>query len=69
MFTDHFFPELGGIQDSIATISRALGLRGHQVDIYAPRYGSRDFRRIGLPVRVAYEKATEGLMLPVFEPG
>jgi uncharacterized OB-fold protein len=25
--------------------------------------------RIGLPVRVAYEKATEGLMLPVFEPG
>jgi len=51
MFTDHFFPELGGIQDSIATISRALGLRGHQVDIYAPRYGSRDFRRIGLPVR------------------
>jgi uncharacterized OB-fold protein len=25
--------------------------------------------RIGLPVRVAYEKATEGLTLPVFEPG
>ncbi len=24
--------------------------------------------RIGLPVRVAYEKATEGLTLPVFEP-
>ena len=49
MFTDHFFPELGGIQDSIATISRALGQRGHQVDIYAPRYGdarlSADRRR------------------------
>ena len=24
--------------------------------------------RLGLPVRVAYEKATEGLTLPVFEP-
>jgi glycosyltransferase involved in cell wall biosynthesis len=51
MFTDHFFPELGGIQDSIATISRALGRRGHQVDIYAPRYGARDYNRVGAAVR------------------
>jgi 1,2-diacylglycerol 3-alpha-glucosyltransferase len=51
MFTDHFFPELGGIQDSIATISRALGRRGHQVDIYAPRYGKRDYHRVGVTVR------------------
>jgi glycosyltransferase involved in cell wall biosynthesis len=51
MFTDYFFPELGGIQDSIATISRSLGRRGHQVDIYAPRYGVSDYRRIGAPVR------------------
>ena len=50
MFTDYFFPELGGIQDSIATISRALGRRGHQVDIYAPRYAAHDYRRIGAPV-------------------
>ena len=47
MFTDYFFPELGGIQDSIATISRSLGSRGHQIDIYAPRYAPRDYRRIG----------------------
>ena len=51
MFTDYFYPELGGIQDSVATISRTLGGRGHQVDIYAPRYASRDYRRIGLAVR------------------
>jgi len=51
MFTDHFFPELGGIQDSVATISRALGRRGHQVDIYAPRYARRNYRRIGAVVR------------------
>jgi glycosyltransferase involved in cell wall biosynthesis len=51
MFTDYFFPELGGIQDSIATISRSLGTRGHQVDIYAPRYAASDYRQIGAPVR------------------
>ncbi|MBS0559316.1 MAG: glycosyltransferase [Proteobacteria bacterium] len=51
MFTDYFFPELGGIQDSVATISRALARRGHHVDIYAPRYSKRDYRRIGAPVR------------------
>jgi len=50
MFTDYFFPELGGIQDSIATTSRSLGMRGHRVDIYAPRYAPRDYQRIGAPV-------------------
>jgi 1,2-diacylglycerol 3-alpha-glucosyltransferase len=51
MFTDYFFPELGGIQDSIAALSRSLGRRGHQVCIYAPRYGRRDYRQIGVPMR------------------
>src|ERR1700721_2544838 len=50
MFTDYFFPELGGIQDSVATISRSLAARGHQVDIHAPRYGARDYRQIGVEV-------------------
>ncbi len=51
MFTDHFFPELGGIQDSIATISQSLGLRGHQVEIHAPHYAQGDYRRVGVAVR------------------
>jgi 1,2-diacylglycerol 3-alpha-glucosyltransferase len=51
MFTDYFFPELGGIQDSIATISRSLGKRGNQVDIFAPRYAGRDYRRVGAAAR------------------
>jgi glycosyltransferase involved in cell wall biosynthesis len=51
MFTDYFFPELGGIQDSIATTARALGARGHQVDIHAPSYAARDYRRVGAAVR------------------
>jgi 1,2-diacylglycerol 3-alpha-glucosyltransferase len=48
MFTDYFFPELGGIQDSIATIGQALGRRGHDIEIHAPRYGRPDYQRIGL---------------------
>ena len=51
MFTDYFYPELGGIQDSVATISRTLGRRGHQVDIHAPRYATRDYRRVGSTLR------------------
>ena len=51
MFTDYFFPELGGIQDSIAIASRALGARGHAVDIHAPRYGARDYRLVGAEAR------------------
>jgi glycosyltransferase involved in cell wall biosynthesis len=47
VFTDYFYPEIGGIQDSIATTSRALGARGHRIDIYAPHYGAKDFRQIG----------------------
>jgi glycosyltransferase involved in cell wall biosynthesis len=50
MFTDYFYPELGGIQDSVATVSRALGRRGHRVDIHAPRYASAEYRRIGVTV-------------------
>jgi glycosyltransferase involved in cell wall biosynthesis len=46
VFTDYFFPELGGIQDSIAITAGALGRRGHSIDIYAPRYGAGDYRRV-----------------------
>jgi glycosyltransferase involved in cell wall biosynthesis len=48
MFSDYFFPELGGIQDSIAITARALGRRGHLVDIHAPRYGRRDHDIVGV---------------------
>jgi 1,2-diacylglycerol 3-alpha-glucosyltransferase len=51
MFTDYFFPELGGIQDSIATISRSLAQRGHRIEIYAPRYAAQDYRRVGAAAR------------------
>lgn len=48
MFSDYFHPELGGIQDSIALAAQALGRRGHRVALHVPRYGERDYRRVGL---------------------
>jgi len=50
MFTDNFYPELGGIQDSILASARELGARGHAVAIFAPAAAPRDFARARLPV-------------------
>ena len=49
IFSDNFHPEIGGIQDSIEALAAELGARGHAVDFYAPRYGARDYARIGSP--------------------
>ncbi len=48
-FTDSFYPELGGIQDSILLTARALGERGHDIVIHAPSASPRDYRLAGLP--------------------
>ena len=50
MFTDSFFPELGGIQDSILASARELGRRGEQVLILAPQAAKGDFARAGVAV-------------------
>lgn len=50
VFSDNFFPELGGIQDSILATATELGARGHRIRIYAPAAASRDFERAGVPV-------------------
>ncbi|MBV8045774.1 MAG: glycosyltransferase [Paludibacterium sp.] len=51
VFSDSFYPELGGIQDSILATCRALGERGHQLTIVAPRAARNDFRLSRVPVR------------------
>lgn len=48
MFTDNFYPELGGIQDSVTATARELGRRGDDVMIFAPSASRRDFRRGGM---------------------
>lgn len=47
MFTDNFYPELGGIQDSILATVRELGARGHQIMLMAPSASHRDYARVG----------------------
>ncbi len=51
VFTDSFYPELGGIQDSLVVTSRELGARGHTVLLCAPAAADRDYAVAGLPVR------------------
>ncbi|WP_213992926.1 glycosyltransferase [Sodalis sp. dw_96] len=51
VFTDSFYPELGGIQDSVLTGCRELGKRGHQVVIFAPHATRHDFNVAGVPGR------------------
>src|SRR5271168_3550691 len=50
MFTDNYYPELGGIQDSILASARELGARGNAVAIFAPTASPRDFACANLPV-------------------
>lgn len=50
VFTDNFYPEIGGIQDSIRTSVRELGTRGHEIMVFAPAAAERDYRRANLPV-------------------
>ena len=46
IFSDNFYPEIGGIQDSIEALAKALSRRGHFVDFYVPKYGRRDYEPI-----------------------
>lgn len=50
MFTDSFYPELGGIQDSVAITAQGLGQQGHAVRIYGPTASQRDYAIAQLPV-------------------
>lgn len=50
VFTDSFYPEIGGIQDSIRTTVRELGARGHEIMVFAPAASTRDYRRANLPI-------------------
>ncbi len=49
--SDNFYPEIGGIQDSIVGLALGLKSQGHEVDFYAPRASTHDFEIVKLPVR------------------
>jgi 1,2-diacylglycerol 3-alpha-glucosyltransferase len=46
VFSDNFYPEIGGIQDSIEALAKALSQRGYFVDFYVPKYGRGDYELI-----------------------
>ena len=51
VFSDNFYPEIGGIQDSIEALAQALSKRGHFVDFYVPKYGRGDYEPIKAELR------------------
>ncbi len=51
IFSDHFYPELGGIQDSLASLGRELSDRGHQVNFYVAQCSANDFKVAKIPVK------------------
>lgn len=48
MFSDNFYPELSGLADSIMTMAKELGKRGHFVEFYVPRYSRKDYEIVEL---------------------
>lgn len=46
IFSDCFYPELGGIQDSILFLAKELSKRGHRINFYVPNYPPEAFRII-----------------------
>lgn len=49
IFSDNFYPELGGIQDSVAALGRQMSELGHQVNFYVPQCSAQDFATANLP--------------------
>ena len=45
IFTDQFYPELSGVADCVVTSAVALASRGHDIDIFAPKYDRKDFSK------------------------
>src|SRR5258708_25177822 len=48
IFSDNFYPELGGIQDSIFSLAKELARNKHQVDFYVPKATAQDYKVAGL---------------------
>jgi 1,2-diacylglycerol 3-alpha-glucosyltransferase len=51
IFTDNFYPELGGISDSVGLLAKTLGARGHKVLCLAPSAYGSDYALSHLPER------------------
>ncbi len=49
IFSDTFYPNLGGLEDSTAILAKTLGEEGHQVHLCVPNFSEQDFSRRGLP--------------------
>lgn len=51
IFSDNFYPELGGIQDSLALLGKELSRLGHKINFYVAQYSAKDFAAAKMPVK------------------
>jgi len=51
IFSDNFYPELGGIQDSLASLGKELSSRGHKLFFCVAKPSAKDFAVAKLPVK------------------
>lgn len=51
IFSDNFYPELGGIQDSIASLGKEMSKLGHKLIFYVADCSVKDFAVGNLPVK------------------
>ncbi len=49
LFSDSFYPELGGIQDSVLILARGLVQRGHEVTCFVPSFSKKDCQLVNVP--------------------
>lgn len=49
IFSDNFYPELGGIQDSILAMGKEFVRRGHAVAFFVPSFSARDCHIANVP--------------------
>lgn len=49
-FSDFFYPQIGGIQDSFGALGAELGRRGHEIYFYVPYYSKKHYEISNLPL-------------------
>lgn len=63
-FSDSFYPELGGIPDSITATGKKLAEFDNEVRFYASRYSKKDYERAGMESEPYFGPRTEIVRLP-----
>ena len=54
VFSDNFYPELGGVADTVLIMGVELAKRGHQIEYFVPAYNKKDYIISGVQEKEIY---------------